>query len=356
MAIDRRAIMEQTLNKIREEMPDETIGRYEDLGSDVDVETISTGSLAVDSVIGGGFAKGRLVELVGFTSSGKTTLALTAVAHLQKENPEANILYIDAENSLDPSYARSLGVNINDVYLIQPNNGEDGYKAAEMFIDSGVADLVVIDSIAAMIPKVLLETEMGETAQIGAGARLDSQGISHIFNKANKTKCTVILINQWKKAVKVNAFDAGDGVSGNYYQSGGQSLPFFLTQMLEIKRVGKLYEGDEVVSNQIRMTARKNKIAPPYRTADFFITFGRGLDAAQEACDLGVQFGFVEKIGRSIFQIKGVPESKFNGRQKFVNWLNDNPDELEELRNNIKDAIMDKNVQDITIERDEDDL
>lgn len=335
MAADKAAIMAGVLEKLKADMPDEVVGKYKDIGSDMDVETISTGSLAIDHAIGGGFAKGRLVELVGFTSSGKTTLALTACAAMQRDKEDAVILYVDAENALDPAYAKMLGVDVDSMYIIQPNNGENGYLAAETFIKSGVADLVVIDSIAAMIPKAMLETDFGEQAQIGIGARLDSQGIAKIYAAANKTKTTVILINQWKKAVRINMYDVGDGVSGQYYQSGGQTLPFFLTQMLEIKRVGKLWEGDTVVSDQIRMTVRKNKIAPPYVTADFYISMGKGVDYAQEAIDFGVQFDLIEKSGRSMFTIVGVEESRSNGRQKFLAYLDSHPKELKDLRDAI---------------------
>lgn len=346
MAVNRETIMQKTLEKIRAAMPDETIAKYKDYGGSIDVKTISTGSLAVDSVLGGGFAEGRLIDIVGHTSAGKTTLALTACAELQRTKPDANILYIDAECALDPKYAKMLGVNMDEIYLLQPDNGEDGYKAAEMFINSGVADLVIIDSIASMIPKAMFDVELGEQAQIGMGARLDSQGISRIFGAAHKNKTTVILINQWKKAVKVNSYDRTDGISGNYYQPGGETFKFYLSQMVEVQRVGKVYDEDGVlVSSQTRIRVLKNKIAPPGKEADFFITFNVGVDKVQEIIELGIQSGDVVRSGRSLYQVAdhimddGETPERFNGRNKFVSYLREHSDLVQRIYDRLKDYL-----------------
>lgn len=354
MAINKQEIMEKTIEAIRKKLPDQTIAKYKDYGGSVDVETISTGSLAIDSILGGGFGKGRIVDIVGHTSAGKTTLALTACAELQKINPDANILYVDSECALDPKYAKALGVNMDNVYLIQPDYGEAGYEAAEMFISSGVADLVIIDSIAAMIPKAMFDVELGDQAQIGMGARLDSQGISRLFGVAHKNKTTVILINQWKKAVKVNAYDRTDGVSGNYYQPGGETFKFYLTQMIEVQRVGKVYEKDEngvdqLVSNQTRVRVLKNKIAPPGRESDFFITFGVGIDQVQEVIELGIQSGDITRAGRSIYYVTGDEENRFNGRNKFVAYLRERPELVEQLKKKISEQYLKDKTDDITI-------
>lgn len=362
MAIDRQAIMQRTIEAIRAKMPDQTIAQYKDYGDSIDVKTITTGSLSADSILGGGFAKGRLACLVGHTSSGKTTLALTACAQLQKENPDANILYVDSECALDPKYAKQLGVNLDKVYIIQPDCGEDGYLAAEMFINSGVADLVVIDSMASMIPKAMFEVELGDQAQIGMGARLDSQGISRIFASAHKNGTTVILINQWKKAVKVNAFDRTDGISGNYYMPGGETFKFYLSQLVEVQRVGKIYEKDEngveqLVSNQTRIRVLKNKIAPPGRESDFFITFGKGVDQAQEVIELGIQSGDVVRTGQMYCLATDVDENgnllegkkSFRGRPKFVAYLRENPEIVEELRQKISEKFLANHTEDITL-------
>lgn len=340
MAVNKEKIMQETLNAIKAKIPGMTIDKYKNYGKSIEVETISTGSLALDNILGGGAAKGRLFNLVGHTSSGKTTVALTIIAEEQRKNPEANILYVDAENSLDISYAKSLGVNVDEIVICQPDCGEDGYEAADMFLASGIADIIVIDSVAAMIPRAILMGELGEQAQIGVGARLDTQGIGRLFAKANKTGTTVIVINQWVEGVKINAFATGDKVSGNKYQPGGQYLPFYMTHIVEISRVGQLVENGEVVSNQIRAYTRKNKIAAPYRTADFYITFGEGLDLVQEAIDLGLQVGEVVKEGRSIFKVKGA-ERGYNGRQTFVRYLKENRDVLDQLREAINLKIKD---------------
>lgn len=362
MAIDRNKIMEQTLAAIRAKMPDETIAKYKDYGGSVDVKTITTGSLAVDAILGGGFAKGRIIDIVGHTSAGKTTLALTACAELQKELPDANILYVDAECALDPKYAKSLGVNMDEIFLIQPDCGENAYESAEMFVRSGVADLVIIDSIAACIPKAMFEVELGDQAKIGMGASLDSQGIARLFAAAHKNGTTIILINQWKKAVKINQFDRTDGVSGNYYQPGGETFKFYLSQMLEVQRVGKIYEKDEngvdqLVSNQTRVRVLKNKIAPPGKESDFFITFGLGVDKAQEVIELGIQSGDVIRTGQMYCLATDVDENKnllegkksFRGRPKFVNHLRENPEIVEMLRKNISEKFLQNQDGDIRI-------
>lgn len=360
MAIDKRAILEKTIGEIRKAMPDQTIGRYEEYGGSIEVETISTGSLAVDWALGGGVPKGRIIDIVGHTSAGKTTLALTVCAELQRkiqeeEGRKANILYVDAENALDPKYARKLGVDFDDIFLIQPDTGEDGYKAAEMFVNSGVADLVIIDSIAAMIPKAMLEVELGDQAQIGMGARLDSQGIARLFAPAHKNGTTIILLNQWKKAVKVNAFDRTDGISGNYYQPGGENFKFYLSQMIEVQRVGKIYEKDEngvdqLVSNQTRVRVLKNKIAPPAREADYYITFDVGIDKVQECIELGLQSGVVERAGRALYSLPDYPDAgTFNGRPKFVDFLRQNPEIVDDLRKKISDKLLSDRDEDIKV-------
>lgn len=358
--IDRKAIMERTLEQIRAKIPDSTIDKYKNYGGSADVKTLSTGSLAADLVLGGGFAQGRIINIVGHTSAGKTTLALTTCAKLQREKPDANILYVDAECALDPQYAKALGVNMDEIYLIQPDCGEDGYLAAEMFINSGVADLVIIDSLAAMIPKAMLNVELGEQAQIGMGARLDSQGISRLFRPAHKNGTTVILINQWKKAVRTTSMERTDGISGNYYQPGGETFKFYVSQMIEVQRVGKVYDGDELVSNQTRARVLKNKIAPPGREADFFITFGVGVDKVQEIVEMGIQSGDIVRSGRSLYSVseetlkalgyESEEPQRFNGRNKFVDHLRSQPELCDKLEERIKSYFFKNKTDDIHLD------
>ena len=214
-----------------------------------------------------------------------------------------------------------------------------------------------------MIPKAMFEVDLGDQAQIGMGARLDSQGIARLFGPANKNGTTIVLLNQWKKAVKVNAFDRTDGISGNYYQPGGENFKFYLSQMIEVQRVGKIYEKDEngvdqLVSNQTRVRVLKNKIAPPAREADYFITFDVGIDKAQEAIELGLQSGDVVRNGQMYTLAKFVDEdgaldktidgaANFRGRPKFVEYLRSNPDLVEELRENIKKKLLSGRDQDL---------
>lgn len=341
MAVDRAAIMRSAMADLKSKMPDDTIGLYNEIGADLDVETISTGSIAVDGILGGGFAIGRLNCLVGHTSSGKTTLALTAVANMQKEKSDANIVFIDAEQALDPGYAMDLGVDMDKVWIHQPMNGENAIAVALQAINSGVCDLIVIDSVAALLPKELLEADLGAEARPGVFAKFISRATGQLFGAANKNKTTVILINQWKPQTKMSTFQAGAGTAGtSWYMPGGQQLPFFLTQLIEIKKSGSLTEGGKVVTNKITATVKKNKIAPPYRTADFFITFGVGVDKIHELIGLGFQYGVLK--GAGFINSEQVPEiAKINGRPKLRSFLQENPDIADKLGEAVKIEVKD---------------
>lgn len=346
----RKQIIEGTLNQIKKAMPDEIIDRYSRIGSDIDVQTISTGSLAVDEAIGGGFAKNRIINIVGHTSSGKTTLALTCAATLQKEKPDANILFCDAEQTLDPRYAEALGVNVDDMFIMQPSSGEAGFEAIEMFISSGVADLVIVDSIAAMLPRSIVERDYDQEAQPGQFAKLISTAIGRINRLLKKNNCTVILINQWKPVVRVNQYQAVAGAMGNWYQPGGAQLPFFCSQIIEVKKSGEIKIGKEIKSSITTMTCKKNKIAPPYRSADFVITYGEGLDRIQEIIGLGHSMGII-KIGGSYYSAPGIFEGSIQGRPKFGEFLKENPEVADKLEAAIKARI--KGQRDIKYNKDE---
>jgi recombination protein RecA len=332
--ISREEIMKKTIAEIKKKMPDEIIGRYSEIGSDVKVETISTGSLAVDSVIGGGFPKYRIIDIVGATSSGKTTLALTACAGLLKEMPNANILYSDAEYALDPDYAAALGVDMNKIYLDQPSNGENAFQTIEMFMSSGVADLVVIDSIAAMLPKSLIEGNYDEDTQPGLFAKFISRAIGRLNRLAKQYKCTVILINQWKPVTRMNKYQSVAGAIGGWYQPGGAQLPFFCSQILEIKKSGEIKEGKKVISSITTMTSKKNKIAPPFRSADFVITYGKGIDKCQELIGLGLATGIIKQGGR-FYTIPNFVESTFGSRLELGRHLESD----KKLQNDLTIAI-----------------
>lgn len=350
-AAKKRQIIDGALAQIKKAMPDEILGRYSTIGDDIDVETISTGSLAVDEAIGGGFAKTRIINIVGHTSSGKTTLALTCAATLQKEDKSANILYCDAEQTLDPSYAESLGVNVDDMIIMQPSSGEAGFKAIEMFINSGVADLVVVDSVAAMLPKAIIERDYDQENQPGVFSKLISTAIGRINRLLKKNNCTVILINQWKPVVKMNQFAAVPGAMGNWYQPGGAQLPFYCSQIIEVKKSGEVKVGKEVKSSVTTMTCKKNKIAPPYRTADFVITYGQGLDKIQELIGLGHSLGMITFAG-AWCSMPDIAEGRWNGRPKFGEFLKENPDVCSKLEAAIKERI--KGQRSISYKKEED--
>lgn len=337
----KRQIIEMTVKAINKAMPNEGLGRYRDIGKDIDVKTISTGSMAVDAAIGGGFAKGRIINIIGHTSSGKTTLALTSIANLQKEDPDANILFCDAEQTFDPRYAESLGVNVDDLFIVQPSSGEAGFQAVEMFMQSGVADMVVVDSVAAMLPKSIIERDYEKESQPGQFAKLISTAVGRINRLTKNNRCTVILINQWKPVVKMSQFAAVGGSMGNWYQPGGAQLQFFSSQMIEVRKSGEIKSGAEVKSSITTMTCKKNKIAPPYQTADFVITYGQGLDKMQEIISLGFSFDLIE-ISGSFYKIPAIMEKTIQGKIKFAKYLEENKEAYDYLVNEIKNKISGK--------------
>lgn len=297
MAINKDQILDQVMKDISNCMKGEVVGKYEDLASKMDVNTLTTGSIGVDSILGGGFPKGRLSMIVGMSSTGKTTLCLTAIAELQKKNPNAKILYIDSECALDPYYATSLGVDINKVYFAQPSTGEKGYEIVERFIASGAMDLVIVDSIAAMLPQAIIDQEYVKDSPIGALARLNARAIPRINRMAAQFGTTVIFINQYKKAVRINPMDVGNGIDGSMYAPGGNTIHFYMSQILEIKKGGRITENNEVVGNITKVFVRKNKISAPYRTAEFIISFGKGLNKTAELITLCRTHGIIKAGG-----------------------------------------------------------
>lgn len=348
----KRKIVDSTLVELKNKLSDDTVvGRYKEIGQDVDIETISTGSLAVDNVIGGGIPKGKLTQIVGKTSSGKTTLALTAIAELQKEDPEAVIMFVDAELALDPKYAAQLGVNMNSdgFILVQPMSGEEGFEAVQIFIESGIADLVVIDSIASMRPQAILDTKLGDTPQVASMARMVGSAVQKIYRVANKHKTTVIMLNQLTPMVRTSQYQVtGNTTFGQFYTPGGEQLPFYCSQILKISRGQQVKEGDVVVSNVVQMECVKNKIAPPFQKAEFYITFGKGVDRIQEVIGLGRTTGVVEVKNNRLYSIPefikdGTMEKPINGRMNFVKFLEDNPELLKRAQDLNKEAIKGAN-------------
>ncbi len=283
------------------------------------VEVIPSGSLMLDNALGvGGYPRGRIIEIYGPESSGKTTLAIHAIAEAQKNGGIAAI--IDAEHAFDRFYAEKLGVDIANLLISQPDNGEQALEIADQLIRSAAVDIVVIDSVAALTPKAEIEGEMGEN-KVGLQARLMSQALRKVTSNISKTNTTCIFINQLREKIGV--------MFGNpETTTGGNALKFYASVRLDIRRVTSIKDGDEVIGNQVRVKVVKNKVAPPFRKAEFEIMFGEGISKVGEILDLGIQFGIIKKSG-SWFSYN---DSKLaQGRDSAKQILRDNPELCEEI-------------------------
>jgi recombination protein RecA len=292
------------------------------------LEAISTGSLGLDIALGiGGLPKGRIVEIYGPESSGKTTLAIHAIANVQRNGGIAAI--IDAEHAFDRFYAEKLGVDTQSLLISQPDNGEQALEIADNLIRSGAVDLVVIDSVAALTPKAEIEGEMGDS-RMGLQARLMSQALRKLTGTINKTGCCCIFINQLREKIGV--------MFGNpETTTGGNALKFYASVRLDIRRVSQIKEGDVVSGNRVRVKVIKNKVAPPFRQAEFDIVFGEGISKVGEIIDIGVEKGVIKKSG-SWFSYEDTKLGQ--GRDAVKSLFHENPDLAEEIENKIKDALM----------------
>jgi len=283
------------------------------------VPVIPSGSVGLDKAFGiGGYPRGRVVEIFGNESSGKTTLALHAIAQVQSQGGVA--AFMDAEHALDVSYARQLGVRIEELLISQPDTGEQALEITEQLVRSGAVDLIVIDSVAALVPKAEIDGEMGD-AHMGVQARLMSQALRKLTGAVSRSGTCIIFINQIRMKIGV--------VFGNpETTTGGNALKFYSSVRLEIRRAGNIKEGEQVVGTRTKVKVVKNKLAPPFREAEFDILYGIGISRGGEVLDLGVQLGLVEKSG-SHFSIRG--ERIAQGRERAVEWLRERPQLLEEL-------------------------
>ena len=290
------------------------------------VEVIPTGSIGLNAALGvGGYPRGRIIEIYGPESSGKTTLAIHAIAEAQKAGGVA--AFIDAEHAFDRFYAEKLGVDVDNLYISQPDNGEQALEIADQLIRSSAIDILVIDSVAALTPKKEIEGDMGDSA-VGLHARLMSQALRKLTGTIAKTNTTCIFINQLREKLGV--------LFGNpETTTGGNALKFYASVRIDIRRIGQLKDGDQVIGNLTRVKVVKNKVAPPFRKAEFEILFGKGISRTGEIIDLGIQFGIINKSGAWL----SYEGTKFQGRDNAKQLLEDNPELAEELEAKIFEAM-----------------
>ena len=288
------------------------------------VETISTGSISLDLALGGGLPKGRVVEIYGPESSGKTTVTLHAIAEVQKNGGTA--AFIDAEHALDPAYAKRIGVDVENLLLSQPDNGEQALEIAETLVRSNAVDIIVIDSVAALVPRAEIEGDMGDSLP-GLQARLMSQALRKLTGVISRSKATVVFINQIRMKIGI--------MFGNpETTAGGNALKFYASVRMDIRRIGQIKQGERVVGNRTKIKVVKNKIAPPFREAEFDIMYNEGISQAGDILDLASQKEIVEKAG-AWYSYKG--QKIGQGREATKTYLHNNPKIMEELRKKILD-------------------
>ena len=325
---NRKQALAAALTQIERQFGKGAIMRMGDGMAANDVQVFSTGSLTLDTALGiGGLPRGRVVEIYGPESSGKTTLTLHAIAECQKAG--GTTAFVDAEHALDPGYAEKLGVNVEDLLVSQPDTGEQGLEITDMLVRSGAVDMVVVDSVAALTPKAEIEGDMGDT-HVGLQARLMSQALRKLTANINRSNCMVVFINQIRMKIGV-MFGSPETTSG------GNALKFYASIRLDIRRIGALKKGDEIVGNQTRVKVVKNKMAPPFKQAEFEILYGEGISREGELIELGVKYNFVDKAG-AWYSYNGdrIGQGKENVRQ----FLKDNPGIADAIYKQIRDEMM----------------
>lgn len=323
--MDKEKALEAALSQIEKAFGKGSVMKLGQHGGVIDIESISTGSIGLDMALGvGGFPRGRIIEVFGPESSGKTTLALHAVAEAQKVGGKC--AYIDAEHALDPVYARNLGVNVDELILSQPDTGEQALEIADTLVRSGAIDVLVVDSVAALVPKAEIEGDMGDS-HMGLQARLMSQALRKLTATVAKSNCIMIFINQIR--MKIGVFFGNPETT-----TGGNALKFYASVRLDIRRVGSLKDKDEVVGNQVRVKVVKNKVAPPFKVVDFDIIYGEGISKTGELLDMGVKIGVVEKSG-AWYSFNG--EKIGQGKEAARAYLKEHPDVAEKIENRIRD-------------------
>ena len=325
---NRKKALSAALGQIEKQFGKGSVMRLGDASATYDVEAVSTGSLGLDIALGiGGLPRGRVVEIYGPESSGKTTLTLEVIAEIQRQGGTA--AFVDAEHALDPAYAEKLGVNVNDLLVSQPDTGEQALEITDMLVRSGAVDVVVVDSVAALTPKAEIEGEMGEM-QVGLHARLMSQALRKLTGNIKRSNTIVIFINQIRLKIGV-MFGSPETTTG------GNALKFYSSVRLDIRRIGAIKSGEEVVGNQTRVKVVKNKVAPPFREAEFEILYGQGISREGEIIDIGSAQNIIEKSG-SWYSYKG--ERIGQGKENAREFLKTHPDTAREIEDLIRAKLL----------------
>ena len=319
--------LQQALDQIQRQYGKGAIMKLGDAGPVSNIEVISTGSVSLDFATGvGGYPKGRIIEIYGPESSGKTTLTLHAIAECQKSGGQA--AFIDAEHALDPVYAKNLGVNVDELLVSQPDTGEQALEICEMLARSGAIDIIVIDSVAALVPKAEIQGDMGDS-HVGLQARLMSQALRKIAGAVNKSSTCVIFINQLREKIGI--------MFGNpETTTGGRALKFYSSMRLDVRRIDSIKKGEEVYGNRTRVKIVKNKVAPPFRKAEFDIMYGTGISLSGDILDMAAEIGIIEKAG-SWYSYNG--ERIGQGRENVKAYLEENPKVMEEVRKALMDHL-----------------
>ena len=320
--------LDAALSQIEKQYGKGTVMRLGDPSARMNVETIPTGSLSLDIALGlGGIPKGRIIEIYGPESSGKTTVTLHMIAEVQKRGGIAG--FIDAEHALDPVYAKNIGVNIDDLYISQPDNGEQAMEITETMVRSGAMDIVVVDSVAALVPKAEIDGDMGDN-HVGLQARLMSQALRKLTAVISKSNCTVVFINQLREKIGV--------MFGNpETTTGGRALKFYASVRLDVRKIESLKQGGEVIGNRTRVKVVKNKVAPPFKEAEFDIMFGEGISTVGDILDLATTVNIINKSG-AWYAYNG--EKIGQGRENAKQYLKDNPQVCDEIEALIREKYQ----------------
>lgn len=322
---DKQKALDAALSQIEKQFGKGAVMKLGDNSAQMSVEVVPTGSLSLDLALGvGGVPKGRIVEVYGPESSGKTTVALHMVAEVQKRGGIAG--YVDAEHAMDPTYAKALGVDVDNLYISQPDDGEQALEIAETMVRSGAIDIVIVDSVAALVPRAEIEGEMGDS-HMGLQARLMSQALRKLTGITNKSNCTVVFINQLREKIGITF--------GNpETTTGGRALKFYSSIRMEIRKSDVLKQGTEIVGNRTKVKIAKNKVAPPFKTAEFDIIYGKGISKEGDILDLAAEVDIVNKSG-AWYAYK---ETRIGqGRENAKQFLRENPDICREVENQVRE-------------------